>query len=117
MRDTEGIPVRPVKLRAEDVHNLLALIDALNDAAEGDSNDAEIDAGHDLASDLLGMLRPATGDTPVREDDLSQVLGDAYAYRLGEAYGPDDEDLDDDDRDGLARVQRLAAAFGVDIPA
>jgi hypothetical protein len=69
------------------------------------------------AERIRRLLVMVDGDTPVREDDLSQVLGDAYAYRLGEAYGPDDDDLEDDDRDGLARVQRLAAAFGVDIPA
>jgi hypothetical protein len=54
--DTDSVPARPVTLTAEDVHNLLSLIDALSEAAEGDSNDAEIDAGHALAGDLLAML-------------------------------------------------------------
>jgi hypothetical protein len=74
--------------------------------------------GYAAAVDDLHMVAEVVETTRVRDtvrDDLSRVLGDAYAYRLGEAYGPDDEDLEDDDRDGLARVQRLATAFAVDI--
>lgn len=44
---------------------------------------------------------------------IEEILGDAYAYRLGEADGIDDPELEEIDHEAMARFQRLAKQLGL----
>jgi hypothetical protein len=46
-------------------------------------------------------------------DVITEAFGDAYAYRIGEAPGPDSDELDDVDREALARFQAAADRLGI----
>lgn len=46
---------------------------------------------------------------------IEEAIGDAYAYRLGEAAGLDDPDLDEADREPMLRYVQLAERLGVQI--
>jgi hypothetical protein len=46
---------------------------------------------------------------------IEEAIGDAYAYRVGEATGLDDPDLDEADREPMLRYQQLAERLGVQI--
>lgn len=50
-----------------------------------------------------------------QQNTLEEILGDAWAYRLGEASGLDDEDLDEHDRAVMLRYQEFADTLGLKI--
>lgn len=51
--------------------------------------------------------------TPGQVAALADVFGDAWQYRIGEATGLDDPDLDPEDLDHLNAAEALRAALGV----
>jgi hypothetical protein len=56
---TDGMmpePILGVDLSAADIRDMHEALAALDDAASGDSNDAEIEAGHDCAEYLIRLL-------------------------------------------------------------
>lgn len=51
--------------------------------------------------------------TPEMREILIEMIGDAYAYRLGEA--PSESEADDEDRKAMRRIWRFAEAHGFPI--
>lgn len=103
-RDGDALVLDVVEMFS-DIDRELAL-----SAARNRGQRAVYDHGRRECVEITG---PATVDGVDREL-LAAILDDAYAYRLGEAYGPDDPDLDDVDRERIAAILTLAARLGID---
>lgn len=107
-------PDSPPTLRAL-AANVSASVGALQRAASGDSNDAEIEAGHNVASDALRLVRAVFGLSPHGPDDLAilalnpeqlGVLREALAF--AEEDRRDDADRNALDHDSAIELLRLA---------
>jgi hypothetical protein len=61
----------------------------------------------DLAA-LLALLSAT-------REALSNVIGDAYAYRLGECASINDPSLDPHDRERMVEIEQLADRLGIEI--
>ncbi|MFI6079250.1 hypothetical protein ACIA5C_47890 [Actinoplanes sp. NPDC051343] len=97
----------PRKIRSiVDRDLLIRLIEAYGDARENARGAAGI------FSEIVAAL-----DADTDLDTLSEAVNDAYAYRLGDADGLDDPDLEPIDAEYASKYGDLASRFGIRLSA